>query len=297
MRIIFIGCVKSSYVFLQAVLNSSTIKVVGIVTKEKSDFNADFCSLEEVAIQCNIPVFMADHHTQAEMTRWCSNFQADMIYCLGWSNLLPKEILRLVPKGVVGYHPAAIPQNRGRHPIIWALALGLVKTASTFFFIDDQADHGKILSQIDVEIDVTDDAASLYTKLLHVAQQQIKDLSIALANNAYVAIEQDHSQANYWRKRTKKDGLIDWRMSAKGIYNLIRALGHPYVGAHFEHEGKEIKVWRSKIICIETQQRNLEPGRILEVCQDGVIVQCGEGVIKLLDYDDGENFLKGACLL
>lgn len=35
--------------------------------------------------------------------------------------------------GVLGYHPAKLPQNRGRHPLIWALALGLKKSASTFF--------------------------------------------------------------------------------------------------------------------------------------------------------------------
>ena len=30
--------------------------------------------------------------------------------------------------GVIGYHPAELPKNRGRHPLIWALVLGLKKT-------------------------------------------------------------------------------------------------------------------------------------------------------------------------
>ena len=25
--------------------------------------------------------------------------------------------------GVLGYHPTKLPKNRGRHPLIWALAL------------------------------------------------------------------------------------------------------------------------------------------------------------------------------
>jgi len=41
--------------------------------------------------------------------------------------------LGIAPLGVVGFHPAALPANRGRHPLIWALFLGLKKTASTFF--------------------------------------------------------------------------------------------------------------------------------------------------------------------
>ncbi len=34
--------------------------------------------------------------------------------------------------GVIGCHDTMLPQNRGRHPIIWALALGLKETGQTF---------------------------------------------------------------------------------------------------------------------------------------------------------------------
>ena len=54
--------------------------------------------------------------------------------------------------GVVGYHPAKLPQNRGRHPIIWSLALGLKHSASTFFFIQNGVDNGDIISQHPFEI-------------------------------------------------------------------------------------------------------------------------------------------------
>ena len=66
---------------------------------------------------------------------------------MGWSRIIGKELLAVPPKGIVGYHPAALPANRGRHPIIWALALGLKETASTFFFMDNGADSGPIISQ------------------------------------------------------------------------------------------------------------------------------------------------------
>jgi methionyl-tRNA formyltransferase len=63
-------------------------------------------------------------------------------FCLGWSNLLKAEILKAAPLGVIGFHPAALPANRGRHPLIWALGLGLDETATTFFFMDKGADRG-----------------------------------------------------------------------------------------------------------------------------------------------------------
>lgn len=61
----------------------------------------------------------------------------DIIYCFGWSQLIKSEILNIPKLGVIGNHPAELPKNRGRHPIIWALALGLKQTASTFFIMNE----------------------------------------------------------------------------------------------------------------------------------------------------------------
>ena len=82
-------------------------------------------------------------------------------------------MLTLPSLGLVGYHPALLPQNRGRHPIIWALALGLEETGSTFFFMDEGADTGDILSQRRVPITPEDDAGTLYDKLTTTALDQI----------------------------------------------------------------------------------------------------------------------------
>ena len=59
----------------------------------------------------------------------------DLIFCMNWNNLLKKNILKS-SKGVIGYHPSDLPLNRGRHPIIWSIALGLKKIGSTFYFMD-----------------------------------------------------------------------------------------------------------------------------------------------------------------
>ena len=50
---------------------------------------------------------------------------------------------------------------------------------------------------------------------------------------------------NVWRKRNFKDGLIDWRMSADHILNLIKALSFPYPNAHMIYK-KNNKSTKSK---------------------------------------------------
>jgi methionyl-tRNA formyltransferase len=90
------------------------------------------------------------------------------------------------------------------------------------------------------------------------------------------------------------DGRIDLRMSARCIHNLVRALGTPYVGAHFLCEGREVKVWKTEIV--DDVARNLEPGKILEVTARGAVVRCGEQGVRLLKTEPGFSPAPGQYL-
>lgn len=296
MRIVFIGCVRFSHATLLHLLDSVTapISLAGIVTRRQSAFNADFHSLEELAKARNIPCFLAEGNDQRAIAEWMRSLRPDIVYCFGWSYLLGQEILTIPPLGVIGYHPAALPRNRGRHPIIWALALGLTETASTFFFMDEGADSGDILSQKPVSINSEDDAETLYDKLTHTALQQVAEFTGQLVSGSYPRIPQDHSKANYWRKRGKQDGQIDWRMSARSIHNLVRALSRPYPGAHCIHNGNEVKIWKTGLT--EENDLNSEPGKILQTSGSTIRIKCGEGVLLLLSHEFMEIPEKGSYL-
>ncbi|MFL0606839.1 formyltransferase family protein [Cylindrospermopsis raciborskii G7] len=279
-----------------------SVDIVGIVTRSNSNFNADFCSLIPIAKRCGIPFFVDSKNNQNDMEHWIKSRSPDIVYCFGWSYLLKKEILSLPKLGVIGYHPTALPKNRGRHPIIWALALGLTETASSFFIMDEGADSGDLISQKKVIISNTDNAASLYSKLTSVALKQVETFTSLLASGKIQRIPQDHTQSNYWRKRTKLDGKIDWRMSTKGIYNLVRALAKPYPGAHCEYNSNEIKIWGCKIILNDhddlfiSKFAHIEHGRVVSSSVEGIDIRCGNGVIRLTQHEFSELPLAGVCL-
>jgi len=293
MRIVFIGTVEFSLKALDKLLELNA-NVVGVCTKERSNFNADFADLTPICRKNNIPYKFIEDINSKENVEWIKSLKPDVVFCFGWSSLIKKELLNLSPMGVVGYHPAKLPQNRGRHPLIWTLVLGLEKSASTFFFMDEGADRGDILSQVEFEIDYKDDARSLYDKTTNIALKQIENFLPKLENNTYKRIKQDYSKANYWRKRTKKDGEIDFRMSGRAIYNLVRALTKPYVGAHLIYKEKEIKVW--KVEEVECNLKNIEPGKILEVKDNTVLVKCYDNAIRILEHEFDELPKEGEYL-
>jgi methionyl-tRNA formyltransferase len=202
--------------------------------------------------------------------------------CIGWSRLLGPDLLAIPPKGCVGFHPAALPRNRGRHPIIWALVLGLSETASTLFLMDEGADSGPILSQHPVTITAEDNARTLYDKVTASLSQQLGEALDRLESEVPLQA-QDESQASYWRKRSARDGRIDFRMTSTAIHNLVRGLTRPYPGATVDWQGKQQPVWRC--VPVEWDQPNVEPGRVLDVSAGAVLVKTSDGAVALTEHE------------
>ena len=282
MRILFVGAVAFSARALQELI-AMQVDVVGVCTLAHSAFNADHVDLTSIAEQAGIPVCNTSDINSLEALNWIQERKPDVIFCFGWSRLIPKPLLTLPRLGVIGFHPAALPANRGRHPLIWALVLGLTETSSTFFFMDEGADSGDILSQVSLPIAPTDDAGTLYERVTEVAMGQIRDFVPRLDDGSFQRLRQDAHLANVWRKRGPLDGRIDWRMAAVSIHNLVRGLTRPYVGAHFDYQGREIKVWRTEVEpCVPA---NLEPGKILAADECGVLIKAGIGGIRLREIE------------
>jgi methionyl-tRNA formyltransferase len=269
-------------------------EVVGVCTLETSPFNADHHDLRALCETHGVEwAYTPDVNSEASVD-WIRARRPDVIFCFGWSRILRRPLLESAPLGIVGFHPAALPANRGRHPLIWALALGLEQTASTFFFMDERADGGDLLSQRAIAIDAADDAAALYEKVTRCALDQIREFVPRLAAGDFVRVPQDDSAANTWRKRGRADGQIDWRMSARTIHNLVRALAKPYVGAHFRHQDSDIKVWRTEIVT--GTPSNIEPGKVFEISHGGPVVACGADAIRLTQLEPAVQLVPGEYL-
>ena len=295
MKIVFIGSVELSAKILQKLFEISA-NVVGVITKESSLINSDFRDLKPIATLRGIPSIYANNINTEEIFFWIKKLKPDILMCFGWSNLIKKKILSVAPLGVVGFHPALLPKNRGRHPLIWAKVLGLKKSGNTFFFMDEGADTGDILSQNSFKITNEDDASSLYTKMVELAMIQIPKLHDQLKSGKYTRKSQNKNSGNSWRKRSLRDGAIDFRLSTQQICNLVRALAAPYVGAHITIKNNNYIVWKVQEGNKESLKDNIEPGKVLKVLENKIEVKTGDSSVWLVDHELDELPQKGSYL-
>lgn len=289
MKILYIGCVQSSYKELKLLIDNHK-DVVGVITKERSKFNSDFCDISDLAIQNNIPYLYVNNINDENGVSFIKKQNPDVIYCFGWSQLIKSEILEIPKLGVIGTHPAELPHNRGRHPIIWALVLGLEKTAASFFRMDEKADTGDIISQEIVPVYYDDYAIDLYNRIEDVECKLILKFTEELESGTNKPIIQHSGEGNSWRKRSRIDGLIDWRMSSRAIYNLVRALSRPYPGAEFIFNDEYVTVWRVEEILTD-EYKNIEPGKVIKfINEHDFYVKAYDNVIHVIDCSN--NTLK-----
>ena len=115
--------------------------------RKSSSFNSDYFDIVNYFKKKDIKSVYTNDINGKKSIPWITKIKPDLIICLGWSKLLKKKILNIPKIGTIGYHPSDLPKNKGRHPIIWSIFLGLNKIASTFFQMNTKADDGKIISK------------------------------------------------------------------------------------------------------------------------------------------------------
>ena len=292
LRILFVGAIDFSRHCLEEVLDIGG-DVVGVITltPEKAGYHSDYVDLSVLAYKKGLQVVRVDDINSTENYNRVRALHPDVIFVCGWSQLISKRILDIPPLGCIGTHPALLPKNRGRHPLIWALVEGLKQSGLTFFFLDDGVDSGDILWQKSFDILLHDDVTSLYEKIKQLASEGIRKIVPMLQNGTVQGIPQDHSLATYWRRRHQQDGVIDWSAAAMTIYNLIRALTHPYVGAHTYVGDQTVRVWQADLPDTEVtnEAQDMAFGTVFAVEQGRLKVRVADGYLTISAYETSDG--------
>jgi methionyl-tRNA formyltransferase len=199
-----------------------------------------------------------------------------IIYSFYYRNLLPDAILRTAPLGAYNLHGSLLPAYRGRAPANWMLVNGEREAGVTLHHMVARADAGDIVGQRSVAIDDSDTALTLYRKLVPLGVALLTEMHPLIVAGAAPRHAQDLSRGSYFGRRGPEDGRIDWRWPARRIFNLVRAVTHPYPGAFCSLNGRKLFVWESRIAA-EAGRRGA-PGEIVSTAGAGAVeVAAGEG--------------------
>ncbi|MFQ5665920.1 MAG: formyltransferase [Candidatus Binatia bacterium] len=267
------------YVCLQELLRTGDT-VAAVVTHE-DDPNEEvwFRSVRRLAATRGLAVFTpANVNTTAWIER-VEGWQPDFIFSFYYRMILPKEMLAIPRRGGLNLHGSLLPRYRGRCPVNWVLIRDEHETGVTLHYMEEKPDRGDIVAQRAVPITDADTARTLFAKLTAAAAELVRDTYPLLRAGTAPRTPQDHTRASYGRARHPEDGRIDWTWAARRIFNLVRAVTHPYPGAFTSWHGRTLYVWAARLLPAAAPSGAL-PGTIVTV-RPALQVQTGSGPIEL----------------
>ncbi len=213
----------------------------------------------------------------------------DFLFVIGWSQIVRREAQAAARHFAIGYHPTALPEHRGRAPLAWTILLGLERTGSSLFVIDEGVDSGAILAQESFDLGPRETIPTLLDKHLAALDRMMGALVLRLAAGDLSAEPQDAALASYCAVRRPDDGLIDWTRDAAAIDRLVRACSRPYPGAFTYTRKRRVAVWRAEPVRLPNRHF-AQPGQVVFVEDGKPVVLCGDSTyLRIDEYETADG--------
>jgi methionyl-tRNA formyltransferase len=294
-KIVFFGTPEFSATILKSIINHRSLIIDSVITQPDKPVGR-----KQILVPSPVKVLAEKYKIRVEqpekIENWISrkshkanklsakggsgsggkieNLKPDLIIVAAYGQIISKEILDIPKFGCLGVHPSLLPKYRGPTPVQFAILRGEKETGVTIFLMDEEMDHGKIISNVKYQISKNETCESLSKKLAELGGRLLTDTIPRWIRREIKPKPQDHKKATYTRLLRRKDGFIDWKKiilatqtevgpggrsdlvggrtsKAKEIERMVRAFT-PWPGTWTEIKSKvksqKLKVKRLKIL-------------------------------------------------
>lgn len=272
-------------------------EVVGVVTypSDPQPGRPAEISVKLTADRNLLPVYQPspDRINTPEFVALVRKLQPDLIVSIHYGVIFKRPILEIPPLGCVNEHPSRLPAGRGMTPSFWHMLIGDTHNWITLHYLDPGIDTGDVISQGSVEITPEDTGMTTSRKLSEEGHRIFREaLPLIREGKAprtpQSQIEGVESSYYSWKPWYAQ---IPWDQPAEKIAIHVRTLTHPKEEPSWTRQaytflaGRKVEVWEAKVAEERWAKKAAEPGQILGVTGEGLLVRAGEGALVLTDAE------------
>jgi methionyl-tRNA formyltransferase len=280
---------------LRALIGTPDFQIVAVVTQpdhpKGRGLKLQPTPVKAIALEKNIPVLQPARARDEQFIQQLRELQPDLIAVAAYGQILPKSILDLPRFGCLNVHTSLLPRYRGAAPIQSAILNGDSETGVTIMKMDVGMDTGAIVSRETTPIRPEDNAQTLHDRLAQLGAELLVKTIPAYVSGKIKPQPQPIEGVSHAPKIKKQDGRIVWTQPAHVVWNRVRGLV-PWPGAFTflptrkSAEEKVVgttgapnllKIWEAEVI-----EGSGSPGEILHVDNQGIVIGCGAGALRVL---------------
>ncbi|HXB53776.1 MAG TPA: methionyl-tRNA formyltransferase [Vicinamibacteria bacterium] len=275
MRIVFLGSGSFAIPALEALITAGH-EVATLVTQPDREKGRGRAlappPLKPVALARGIPVLQPPRVRDPQALEALRALSPELQVVVAYGQILPRSVIEIPPRGTVNVHGSLLPRYRGAAPIAWAIASGETETGVTTMLIDEGLDTGPILLARSTPIGPEETAAELEPRLARLGAELLLETVRGLGDGRLQPQPQDQALAGYAPLLKKEDGRIDWTAPSDVVARRVRGF-NPWPGTYTLWQGRVLKVLRAR----PAPGGPGEPGTVVRVDREGLVVACGHG--------------------
>jgi methionyl-tRNA formyltransferase len=316
MKIVFAGTPEFAAQAMRAIYDAGHQIVLTLTQPDRPagrGMHLQVSPVKEFALQKNISVLQpqslrrnnSDAQKQAEAKSAYEQLAAidfDVMVVVAYGLILPQEILDITQRpgrhGSFNIHASLLPRWRGAAPIQRAIEAGDQKTGVCIMKMDAGLDTGDTVLFDELAIDADETSLTLHDRLSAMGAKLIVETLAALdQEKALNSTAQNTTGITYAEKILKSEAEIDWALDAHEIDCQIRAF-NPFPGATGSINNIALKCWNSRIPHEGAYSETGQVGQVLGFGEEGALIQCGKGVIEVLEMQrpGGKKMSAKICL-
>lgn len=216
----------------------------------------------------------------------------DVGVVVSYGVIMQPELLNLPKHGHLNAHASLLPLYRGAAPIQHAIRDGRTETGVTIIRLVEQLDAGDVLMAESTPIGPQENSGMLRERLAQLSGKVMVAALQQIAAGKAKFTPQDHTKASTAPKVDKPDGVINWKLPARQIDLLVRAMT-PKPGAQTRLGAKRFIVMEGMV---EQDLYGMGiPGALQSSGEEGIRVCTGKDLYRIIRIkpDNGRNMTAG----
>lgn len=184
--------------------------------------------------------------------------------------IIPQQVINLFPKGILNIHPSLLPKYKGPSPVQYAILNGERETGVSIIKLDDQVDHGPIITQKTFKLTGLENTKNLTELLFVMGANMIQEVILKVSDGLTLEeIPQSRIDESWTRKIEKAEGEV--------------FLSHPIKPFDLEHKIRAFYPWPGVYLTVSLFGKH----KILKLLPDNMYQVEGKHVMSYKDFLNG----------
>lgn len=213
--------------------------LVLVITTETDGKVIDYLKLNNIE-------YISSRFLEDSTKKALEKIQPDFGVLASFGAIIPKKIINIFQLGIINIHPSLLPKFKGPAPVPYTITAGEKETGVTIIQMDEELDHGPIISQKTIKLEGNETSEELLELLFSESTQMVKQIVQDVNKGLEIKSKPQSKNNESWTEKLKKeDGKIDLKNppDPEELDRKIRAF-YPWPGVYLtvSLSGKEKKL-------------------------------------------------------